>query len=491
MRPLPSPACAAAFLGVAVGAFVPPAAAADPAPNAAAETTSADVTESSPVPAAGVELLLPAPSGPNAVRLRIRVVREGRPANEGAEGALNRLFDFADRDADGVLSPAEAARLPASFELRGLLWGACLPPAGTNAAAALAERHGGLTPELLRDHYLRQGYGLTVAAGRIPLGAALETRLRELLDTDRDGRLSPAERRAAADLLRPFDTNEDESLAAGELLPGAFYPGAVGGELQRPADAAEPRRFVLFAPPPKVADPAELTWEARLVAPPAESSEAKADPAAGTAERLEAAGLRLIVRTDPGQASERVEAACGAFREQFVAADRDGDGVLRPEDVRRADAAWLARLIDAADRDADGRLTRAELDRWLDLLPILTRGQALVSVLDFGDGLFERLDRDADGLLSAAELTAFAAAPVSADADPATVPLRIVHLRVSTGHPRTAMPRPVRGGPEWFVNLDRNADGHVSRAEFPGDDATFARLDRNADGRLTSAEAGP
>ncbi|HET8797763.1 MAG TPA: hypothetical protein VFO89_08750 [Thermoanaerobaculia bacterium] len=40
-----------------------------------------------------------------------------------------------------------------------------------------------------------------------------------------------------------------------------------------------------------------------------------------------------------------------------------------------------------------------------------------------------------------------------------------------------------------FARFDRNGDGWISRAEFPGDPATFARLDANRDGFISRSEA--
>jgi hypothetical protein len=49
-------------------------------------------------------------------------------------------------------------------------------------------------------------------------------------------------------------------------------------------------------------------------------------------------------------------------------------------------------------------------------------------------------------------------------------------------------PKPTRG-PVWFVKMDRNGDGDVSRAEFLGGAADFAALDADADGLITTDEA--
>jgi Ca2+-binding EF-hand superfamily protein len=44
-------------------------------------------------------------------------------------------------------------------------------------------------------------------------------------------------------------------------------------------------------------------------------------------------------------------------------------------------------------------------------------------------------------------------------------------------------------GPLWFRKFDRNADGELSRSEFPGAAEEFDRLDVNHDGFISLEEA--
>jgi hypothetical protein len=48
---------------------------------------------------------------------------------------------------------------------------------------------------------------------------------------------------------------------------------------------------------------------------------------------------------------------------------------------------------------------------------------------------------------------------------------------------------PRDSGPEWFLRMDRNYDGDVSRREFLGSKQAFDRLDADHDGLISPDEA--
>ena len=61
-------------------------------------------------------------------------------------------------------------------------------------------------------------------------------------------------------------------------------------------------------------------------------------------------------------------------------------------------------MFDAADRDGDGKLTQAELTRFLDLIELGVGCQITVVVEDCGRNLFDVLDEDENGQLDLTEL---------------------------------------------------------------------------------------
>ncbi|MGB7342974.1 MAG: hypothetical protein WBD20_02065 [Pirellulaceae bacterium] len=119
-------------------------------------------------------------------------------------------------------------------------------------------------------------------------------------------------------------------------------------------------------------------------------------------------------------------------------------------------------LLLAADPNSDGRVTIRE-----------RRG--------FADRLKEH-DRDKNGELTLSETpptirVCFARGPV--------VHNELVQLR---SVPQETAAEPVTA-PQWFTRMDRNADGDLSRSEFPGTDEQFAKLDSDQDGLIDASES--
>src|SRR5262249_17515858 len=131
---------------------------------------------------------------------------------------------------------------------------------------------------------------------------------------------------------------------------------------------------------------------------------------------------------------------------------------------------------------------------WLELQEQIAKGHILLTVLDHGPGLFEFLDADHDGSLSVRELrTAWdrlkeAGCVTSNGFDRTKLPRQLL-MAISHGHPQAAIGKPVRTGPAWFLAMDRNGDGDVSRREFIGPPELFNKIDTDGDGLIDAAEA--
>jgi Ca2+-binding EF-hand superfamily protein len=184
-------------------------------------------------------------SRPVLVRLHVDI--DGRPLGKAYEDFITHLFQHLDTDKDGVLSPAEAARIPPPqllFDPNGLFNFAARVRPGVEAA-----RPGKMSREDLAEYVRKNsapafqlvysgaapvvgnqvvvfanGYG-TVAA---PTEEANET-LFKLLDTNKDGKLSREELAAAPTVLARFDQDEDEMITMEELLPNSGNDPRLGG----------------------------------------------------------------------------------------------------------------------------------------------------------------------------------------------------------------------------------------------------------------------
>jgi Ca2+-binding EF-hand superfamily protein len=163
------------------------------------------------------------------VLIRLHLFVDGKPHSARWTTYLTRWFHFLDRDEDGVLDRAEAARAPSPPMLQQLFSN----PYTYHFTAAPS------FDDLDRNHdkkvslaeFLRYYRG--TEAGPVQLAQpfnqsiqgvrqdAVTNVLYDLLDTNGDGKLSREELTAAEETLRKYDRDDDELLTLQELLPDA------------------------------------------------------------------------------------------------------------------------------------------------------------------------------------------------------------------------------------------------------------------------------
>ncbi len=219
--------------------------------------------------------------------------------------------------------------------------------------------------------------------------------------------------------------------------------------------------------------------------------------------------VRLEIHVEDGD-RDAANAKRG-FMAQFEAADKNNDGYLEKKELTedRAHPSPLAGLFDLLDRDGDGKLYPKEMDAFVDAQAEAARGRLVLSASDQGRAIFAILDLNRDRRLGLRELrgTLDRVASWDRDGDGKITAEEIPHhyqmtlsrgtlsglgagqaavIATSMGPPP---PPAAAAGPSWFLKMDRNGDGDVSRREFLGSRAQFDRLDRDKDALLDASEA--
>jgi Ca2+-binding EF-hand superfamily protein len=467
-------------------------------------------------------------------RLELRVDIDGKSVPAVWDETFAKLFAFCDRNGDGALDKVEAARLPSPFAVRQVLWGQFATVSGNAPSWNVLDPNGDgkVAADELADFYRRSGLGgVLVGVGKPPSTDQLTDALLKHLDTNKDGKVDEAEWKAAPAVLRKLDKNDDELIGPGELVDRAAYPGALGSALLGvPTPDANPDAVTDALPLTVLPLRTNDTRWANVVAIrrgkeklPTATADAllalrKADPAtawqvrfgAGKAPTLEPVGgkppanarlslasgpLRVEFRADGGKLAEQLAAARKRFLAAFTEFDLDADGTLDDKELGATKATQFQSLRAFADSNGDGKLDRKELAAWLDLQEQIAKGHVLLTILDHGAGLFELLDADHDGSLSVRELrTAWdrlkaSSCIIDGKFGREKLPRHLI-ATVSHGHPQHPLGKTVRGGPEWFLAMDRNGDGDVSRREFTGPADVFDRFDLDKDDLLSAEEAG-
>jgi Ca2+-binding EF-hand superfamily protein len=362
------------------------------------------------------DLVILHPSRPYRIRFHLRVA--GKPFAAGWDRQIAHLFRWLDGNGDGTLSKAEAARAPSREQWQQLSGGASIEPDAAPPFSTLT-RGNRVTHGDLRAYYARSTAGPLQArwGWRARSGDPISNALFRLLDANGDGKLTSGELKAAPRILNRLDADEDEVISPGEIMraPGMYFD--TGPTFQR-----------------------------------------------GPTHGLALGGLPFF-SLRPG---EPLAPLASVLLARY---GRARDGTLRRNEIG-LDAKGFSLL----DRDRDGKLSAAELMRWVDLPSDLD----VEAPLESQPGRFIR---------------------PSPGGNPALLVRNTFEgLLVHVGDWRLEVRKELRGvraavqpaAGDLFRSLDANKNGYLENAEIyrpPFAYVAWLRLaDRDGDGRISEKE---
>jgi Ca2+-binding EF-hand superfamily protein len=447
----------------------------------------------------GQDIVFLGPSGPFLLRLHIEM--DGQSLDRSFATALDQytraLFRHLDRDRDGVLKEAEAVHLPPPlFHLPGGGLGEDVHVA-FNFSAIDLDGNGQVSPAELTDYYRRmEGDAFSYRVQPYPAfrGDVLHRRLLEVLDTNRDGKLSRAEVAGAARALFRLDQDEDEIVSAVEVAPESFRPPGTAQALPAmfPGNppSADPEDFLVLGPDTSPSDlargllqryggpgeadtkkvgPKVLGLEPALFARLDRNRDGLLDISELTAFTERPADVDLKVRLGMRGVGVRVLEAKGSGRIS-VRPVGTGGMVLQVPGARvelNCDRSQLTqRFFQTARQTYLREFTTAvggkgSLDR---------RG---ASRRPFFQGIFSLFDGDGNDRLTEKELLAYLDGVQSLQAQAMSSRASLLFSRAGTGL--------------WDL-LDSNRDGVLGLREVRAAPALLATLDRNGDGMIAEDE---
>jgi Ca2+-binding EF-hand superfamily protein len=159
------------------------------------------------------------------ILLRLHLMIDGKPYAASWDSFMKKLFDYADVDRNGTLSPKEAALVPSLEVLRIPFQNFIANIDGARSAVSFAEldadKDGKVTFDEFKAYYRKVNFGAFQTRGTEGAGKSgqLTEVLFKALDRNGDGKLSRDEFLNADEVLHRFDSDEDEMISQAELVP--------------------------------------------------------------------------------------------------------------------------------------------------------------------------------------------------------------------------------------------------------------------------------
>jgi Ca2+-binding EF-hand superfamily protein len=468
------------------------------------------------------EFVFLAESRPVLVRLHVRV--DGKSLQVGWDDCMKYLFNYLDVNGDGVLNKQEAERAPSVDQLRGggLGGGVFAGRGGRGAGGPTMEaldtdKDGKVTLAELSAYYRKNGFapfqfqlgssqGNPLAMGAAILGggqaepsaAAVSEAIFNLLDTNKDGKLTKEKLAAAPVVLLHLDENEDEMIVPRELVPNADAGDPLAGlmAMRRPGtQGSTANKFLVPITSPGQVPAGLVRAMQERYGPKADKPDQKklsradlgldeatfarldingdgvldAEELAGFVKR--APDLELTVRLGKqgsGEQSIKLQKRT-ALSDKFQL--QHGQGLL---DLGKARLEWLTSESTSSDRF--GGLVR---DQYLAQFRQLdAEGKGFIQENQVQNnrllgGLFKAIDRDGDGKVTEKKLIAY------------LDHMQELQKRATAACATLQLSDQSRG---LFDLLDTDRDGRLSVREMRGAVKLLEQLDRDGKGFLTKAD---
>ena len=468
--------------------------------------------------------------------IRFEVFIDEQPLDKRYAESIEQSFDYWDSNSDDQLSDEETSGAPWRNKVMRNLSSSLLNSLLKASGSKIADH--GQSRDSYQRAYRRRNKPIQIVG---PVGmTSPEQPIFDRLDVNRDSNLSAPELRDASASLSILDINDDGIVARTEL--GQYDNPFAGQRFGNTANAmqgsaltsgTDQARFVWLtdeAVKSRVAKRIRKKYAERSevsddeVLKPDLTVRAKLGKRDGTTKSLELiepqdglGGLRvhvnrlgaIVVDTKDERLSLHGEDANNSqweenYKQNFKSADGDNNGYLDKSESRYS--GLFFQNFELMDRNRDGKLFEQEVLDAARLQVVEAHSRAQLDVRTTGRQLFEFIDLDGDARLSAREKRDFAARLDSWDRNGDgqinnhEVP---EYYRIDVRLGRVAMnpymfiagsrsaPNQVSMDkmPNWFVRLDRNRDGDVSKNEFIGPVRIFQSMDTDQDGLIGSDEA--
>ena len=498
------------------------------------------------------------------VRFRVVLKATGDSLAKRWTDQLRVYFDYLDRDGNGVLNKYETEFAFANNGIVQMLQNGFAYQRPDDAARMFADLDIDCDGRVRFDEfaaYYSPSANRIIAVNPNPnrdlYADTLTNDLFTLFDKDKDGKLSRAELTAIEKLFSTLDVDEDECLSATEVVPNLFsrpisvnrnpseiqqssitafragttpdnftatiltrYDKNKNGVLNKSENPFSDAAFRALdknkndeVSAPELANWSDTTPDFNLEMTFGVKQEECAVKLASSTDAKLAAGFKPA---GEGTAlftigNQTVQLACYAPRGIYgqgrvtpFSFPDNGRGFATERDLAGPQNQAVRVLFDMIDRDADGKMTRAEFDKFFSLQRDFT--SLPLSLLHSAQtpSLFQVLDGNGDGRLSVREVrsawdrlialepngkefvTKAALAPQGAVRFGRTAD--VFGFNAASAYQQPAI-RHTSRGPIWFRKFDRNGDSEISRNEFPASSADFDRIDANRDGYITVEEA--